>query len=88
MSQCENASMDYNFAVLLPKSAQVTVIYCAAAAAPAVPAECTNAYCPESIRAQADDSLYTKGRGVIFNVRNLTAEPDHRTNVGFWVTWR
>jgi len=25
---------------------------------------------------------------VIFNVRDLTARPGQRTNVGFWVIWR
>jgi len=79
---------DFNLAVLLPKTAQVTAIYCGAAPAPSSPAECTNAHCPEDIHALVADGIYTSGRGVIFNVRDLTAQPGQRTNVGFWVTWR
>jgi len=79
---------DFNLAVLLPKTAQVTAIYCGAAPAPSAPTECTNAHCPEGIHALVDDSVYTRGRGVIFNIRDLTARPSQRTNVGFWVIWR
>ena len=78
---------DSNFAVLLPRTARVTAIYCGAADAPSPPGECTNAHCPETIHAMVDDSVYTRGRGVIFNVRDLTASPGQRTNVAFWVTW-
>jgi hypothetical protein len=79
---------DFNLAVLLPQTAQITAIYCGAAPAPSSPAECTNAHCPEGIHAVVDDGVYTRGRGVIFSVRDRTAKPDQRTNVGFWVTWR
>ena len=79
---------DFNLAVLLPRTAEVTAIYCGAAPAPAAPAECTNAHCPEGLHALVDDGIYTGGRGVIFNIRDLTAKPGQRTNVGFWVTYR
>ena len=79
---------DFNLAVLLPKTAQVTAIYCGSAPAPASPAECTNSHCSTGIQALVNDNVYTRGRGVIFNFRDLTDQPGQRTNVGFWVTWR
>jgi hypothetical protein len=77
-----------NLAVLLPAGARITAIYCGAAPAHAALRECTNAHCPESMRAMVDDGVYTNGRGVIFNVRVPQAAPAARTDVGFWVAWK
>ena len=79
---------DDNFAVLLPAAARITAIYCGAAPAQKPLAECTNAHCAEAVRALVDDGVYTRGRGVIFNVRAPQAAPAQRTAVGFWVAWQ
>jgi hypothetical protein len=72
-----------NLAVLLPAGARITAIYCGAAPAQKPLSECTNAHCPESVRALVDDSVYTKGRGVIFNVWVPQAAPATRTVSGW-----
>jgi hypothetical protein len=77
-----------NLAVLLPAGARITAIYCGAAPAQKPLRECTNAHCAETVRTFVDDSVYTKGRGVIFNVWAPGAPPAQRTDVGFWVAWK
>jgi hypothetical protein len=77
-----------NFAVLLPKAAQVTAIYCGAAPVSSPLSECSGAHCAEPLKAQVEDGVYTLGRGVIFSIRTKAASPGQRTNVGFWVMWR
>jgi hypothetical protein len=77
-----------NFAVLLPKTARVTAIYCGDAPPSSPLAECSGTHCAQPALFQVEDGFYTMGRGITFNVRVKTAKPDQRTNVGFWVMWR
>jgi hypothetical protein len=77
-----------NFAVLLPRTARVTAIYCGAAPASHTLGECAGTHCALPAHFQVEDGLYTLGRGVIFSVRMRAAKPDSRSDVGFWVAWR
>jgi hypothetical protein len=77
-----------NFAVLLPRSAHVTAIYCGAAPPSSPLAECSGSHCAQPANFQVEDGIYTLGRGVTFSVRAKTADPDRRTDVGFFVMWK
>lgn len=76
-----------NFALLLPKSAQVTAVYCAASAPSRALSECSLTRCAPPVRALVEDNLYRHGRGIIFSFRNRAAHADPSTHVGFWVVW-
>jgi hypothetical protein len=77
-----------NLAVLLPKNAEVTAIYCGAAPDAAPLKDCSVLKCPMAAHMQFEDSVFTRGRGVEFSVRNLGAAADARARFGFWVLWR
>jgi hypothetical protein len=77
-----------NFAVLLPRTARITAIFCGDAPASWPLGECSGRHCAVPAQFQIDDGVYTKGRGVMFSVRARAAKPDQRTDVGFWVIWR
>jgi len=83
-----NGADEGNFALLLPKSARVTAVYCASAAPSHPLSECSLTRCAPPVRALVEDNLYTHGRGIIFSFRNRTARADPSTHVGFWVVWR
>ena len=79
--------VESNFAVLLPRTARVTAVYCGAAAPSHPLAECAGTHCAEPAHFQIEDGVYTLGRGVIFSARMKSAKPDQATKVGFWVMW-
>lgn len=76
-----------NFALLLPRSAQVTAVYCASASSSRAMSECSLTRCAPPVRALVEDNLYTHGRGIIFSFKNRAARADPSTHVGFWVVW-
>jgi len=77
-----------NFAVLLPKDARVTAVYCGAAPAASPLADCSVIRCPVAAHVQVEDSIFTRGRGLEFSVRRPGAVDGARTDVGFWVYWK
>src|SRR6202000_746140 len=77
-----NGGFEHNFAVLLPPNAQVTAIYGATAPAGKPLADCSVLKCPVPAHAQVEDSIYTRGRGVIFSFRNKDAKPGNSTKGG------
>ena len=83
-----NGAFEKNLAVLLPYNAQVTGIYCGMAPADAPLAGCSPIHCPVGAHIQVEDSIYTRGRGVIVTFRNRDARPNQPTKVGFWVMWK
>jgi hypothetical protein len=83
-----NGAEEKNFAVLLPKTALVTAVYCAAAPRSGALQECSSARCTPPTSALVEDNLFTNGRGIIFSFRNKAMNPDDHAHVGFWVAWR
>lgn len=83
-----SGSYERNFAVLLPGDAKVTGIYCGMAPARQTLKDCSVVRCPVNGHIQVEDSIYTRGRGVIFSFRNHDAKPGQPTQVGFWVMWK
>ena len=77
-----------NFAVLLPKNAQVTAVYCGMAPEPLLLKDCSVLKCPAAARIQVEDSVFTRGRGLEFSVRQKAVPAGMKANVGFWVFWR
>ena len=71
-----------NRGLLLPKTAKVVKIYCAAG-----DSECSWAKCNPPMTIYASDSLYTRGRALVLTLINNAAPGRQRTSVHVWVLW-
>ena len=83
-----DGAFEKNLAILLPGDAEVTGIYCGMAEAKAPLAGCSVIHCPVNAHIQVEDSIYTRGRGVIVTFRNRQARRGQPTKVGVWVMWK
>lgn len=72
----------------IPKSAQVLRVYCGVSAGARPAQECSQDACGMPIRAIVTDDLYTRGRTLVFTLKNRARSAAPPPDVTLWLVWK
>jgi hypothetical protein len=81
-------SNQVNLGLLLPKKAKIVKIYCAIGTSALDQRECSTRHCEPPMTFFVMDSLYTRGRVLVFTLQNKTRDGTRPVGIHVWALWR